>query len=117
MAIAQGCLRLFRAPWSESIDPRLPFEVRVHPLERVAEADLAWKDRLEPADAADLLARRAIVPLCDEGLLERVLRNAQRIAAEARIVERGITRYADALRPHSHVSIAPAHAPLAALDG
>ncbi|MGB0619631.1 MAG: hypothetical protein ACPGVZ_09170 [Myxococcota bacterium] len=113
----RGCLRLFRTPWSESIDPRLPFEVRVHELESVAEADLAWADRLEPADAADLLARHAIVPLCDEGLLERVLRNAQRIAEEARIVERGITRYADDLPPHSHAPIAPARALLASLHG
>lgn len=92
-------LRLFRTPWSESIDPRLPFEARVHEFECVSESDVPWSDRLDPAEAADLLVTHALVPLCDEGLLDRVLRNAQCIAQEARVVERGVASGAREARP------------------
>ncbi len=82
-------LRLFRTPWSESIDRRLAFESRVSELQRVEETEHPWTDLLDPSDAADLLVTHSIVPLCDEALLDRVMRNAQRIAGEARVVEVG----------------------------
>ena len=82
-------LRLFRTPWSESIDPRLAFESRVSELQRVEESEHPWTDLLDPSDAADLLVTHSIVPLCDEALLDRVMRNAQRIACKARVVEIG----------------------------
>ena len=110
-------LRLFRTPWSESIDPRLPFEVRVTELERVAESELDWSDRLDPAEGADLLVSHAIVPLCDEALLERVLRNAQRIARDVPVIERGIARQEANVRPSSESSNAYAPSHLAAMRG
>ena len=82
-------LRLFRTPWSESIDPRLAFETRVSGFQRVEEAEHPWTDLLDSSDAADLLVTHSIVPLCDEALFDRVMRNAQRIAGEARVVEIG----------------------------
>ena len=82
-------LRLFRTPWSESIDPRLPFECRLREIQRVEESDQPWRQALDPADAADLLVRNAVVPLCDDTLLERVLRNAQRIVESASVMEVG----------------------------
>lgn len=89
-------LRLFRSPWSEAIDPRLPFEARIDAFERVESTDHAWTERLDPAEAADLLVNHAIVPLSDELLLDRVLRNARRIAEEARVTELGMTHVASA---------------------
>ena len=82
-------LRLFRTPWADSIDPRLPFESRVGELQRTKDSELAFSDLLDPADAADLLVTHAIVPLCDDALLDRVLRNAQRIAQGTRVVDLG----------------------------
>lgn len=92
-------LRLFRTPWADSIDPRLPFEARVHAFERVSDAEIDWSDRLDPSEAADLLVKHALVPLCDEGLLDRVLRNAQHIAADACVVERGVAPGASGASP------------------
>lgn len=83
-------LRLFRTPWSESIDPRLSFETPVGEIERAEAAELAYKTLLDPTDAADMLLRHSIVPLCDHSLLDRVLRNAQRIAAATRTTELGV---------------------------
>lgn len=85
-----GALRVFRTPWSLHVDPRLPYASRVLEIERVDAAEAAFDDLLDPADAADLLVTHAIVPLCDDGLLDRVLRNAQRIAAATRLIERGV---------------------------
>jgi len=82
-------LRLFRTPWSESIDPRLPFECRLREIQRVEESDQPWRQALDPADAADLLVRNAVVPLCDDTFLERVLRNAQGIVESASVMEVG----------------------------
>jgi len=82
--------RLFRTPWTESMDPRLSFEARIDAFERICDSEIDWSDRLDPADAADLLVKHALVPLCDEGMLDRVLRNAQRIARDTCVLERGV---------------------------
>jgi len=82
-------LRLFRTPWSESIDPTLGFEARVREFQRIEEAEHPFSELLDRNDAADLLVTHAVVPLCDDGLLDRVLRNAQKIAAAARVCEIG----------------------------
>lgn len=83
-------LRLFRTPWSDSMDPRLSSEARIDAFERVRDSEIDWSDRLDPANAADLLVRHALVPLSDEGMLDRVLRNAQSLARGARVLERGV---------------------------
>lgn len=85
----RGQLRLFRTPWSESIDPALGYEARVREFQRIEESERAFSTRLDPTDAADLLVTHAVVPLCDDGLLDRVLRNAQKIGGDARILEIG----------------------------
>lgn len=87
----RGLLRLFRTPWSESIDPRLSFESRVKEIQHAETAQTGFIEVLDGADASDLLVTHAVVPLCDEGLLERVLRNAQRIAASNRVLKVGET--------------------------
>ena len=84
-------LRLFRTPWADSIDPRLPFESRVAEVQRIEDSERAFIDSLDASDAADLLVTHAVVPLCDDGLLDRVLRNAQRIAQQTRVVDLGRT--------------------------
>jgi len=88
----RGRLCLFRTPWSESIDPRLAFETRVSEIQRVEETEHPWADLLDSPDAADLLVTHSIVPLCDEALLDHVMRNALRIAGDARVVEIGERR-------------------------
>ncbi len=85
----RGQLRLFRTPWSESIDPMLGFEARVREFHRAEEAEHPFSEILDANDAADLLVTHAVVPLCDDGLLDQVLHNAQKIAAAARVLEIG----------------------------
>ena len=114
---AREHLRLFRAPWSESIDPRLPFEVRVHALERVTSTEVPWTERLDPADAADLLVTHAIVPLCDEAFLDRVMRNAQRIAQTACVIERGVAEREEPDAPVRELGWTEAGVNLAAARG
>lgn len=85
-------LRLFRTPWSQHVDAYLPYSTRVLEIERVDSAEVAFDDLLDPQEAADLLVTHAVVPLCDDGLLDRVLRNAQQIAAATRVIDRGMAR-------------------------
>lgn len=82
-------LRLFRTPWNESIDPRLPFESRLAELQQVEESEQSYREVLDPVDAAEVLVRNAVVPLCDDALLERVLSNAKRIAEAVPVAEVG----------------------------
>ncbi len=85
----RGQLRLFRTPWSRSLDPVLGFEARVCEFEKIEEAEQAYVDLLDASQAADRLVTHAIVPLCDDRLLDRVLRNARRIGRGTRVIERG----------------------------
>lgn len=85
----RGQLRLFRTPWSRSLDPALGFEARVGEFEKIEEAEQPYVDLLDASHAAERLVTHAIVPLCDDRLLDRVLRNAQRIGRGARVIERG----------------------------
>ncbi len=86
----RGELRLFRTPWSERIDAMLPGSGRVDGIERTGEAAVPFDDRLDAQEAAELLVGHAVVPLCDDRLLDRVLRNAQRLAAMAPVIDRGV---------------------------
>lgn len=85
----RGQLRLFRTPWSGSNDPALGREARVRELESIEDAERPYVDVLDSSDAAERLVSHAIVPLCDDRLLDRVLRNARRIGRGVRVVERG----------------------------
>jgi hypothetical protein len=85
----RGQLRLFRTPWSRSLDPSLGFEARVAEFEQIEEAEEAYVELLDASHAAERLVTHAIVPLCDDRLLDRVLRNARRIGRGTRVVERG----------------------------
>ena len=71
------------------MDPRLGYEAQVHELQHVETAEHAFNELLDPADAAELLVTHAVVPLCDDSLLDRVLRNAQRFGQSARVREVG----------------------------
>ena len=73
-------LRSFRTPWSDAMDPLLGYSSRVADLIVVEETERVYRECLDPDDAAELLVTHAIVPLCDEAFLDRVLRNARRLA-------------------------------------
>ena len=73
-------LRSFRTPWSDSMDPLLGYSAPVAELIVAEETRRAYRECLDPDDAAELLVSHAIVPLCDEALLNGVLRNARRLA-------------------------------------
>jgi hypothetical protein len=77
---ARGSLRNFRTPWNDAMDPHLGYSAPVAELFVVEETVRAYRECLDPDDAAEQLVNHAIVPLCDEALLDRVLRNAQRLA-------------------------------------
>jgi hypothetical protein len=82
-------LRSFRTPWSDAMDPLLGRSSRVVELIAVEETQRAYRECLDPDDAAELLVTHAIVPLCDEALLDRVLRNARRLAGRAKVLRYG----------------------------
>lgn len=84
-----GRLRAFRTPWSDAMDERLPLCSSVVEINALEKTERAYRELLDAGDAAELLVTHAIVPVCDENLLERVLRNAQRIAHSARVVRVG----------------------------
>lgn len=84
-------LRLFRTPWSQSIEPALGYESRVSEFHKVEETLHPYVDLVDANQAADLLVTHAVVPLCDDVLFDRVLRNAQRIGRDHRVFERGET--------------------------
>ena len=65
------------------MDRSLAAEAGVFEFNRVEEAARTCREVLDPADAAELLVAHAVVPLCDEGLLDRVLCNARRISEAA----------------------------------
>jgi hypothetical protein len=87
-----GELRLFRTPWSERIDPTLAGSDRVDGIEQTGETVVPFDDRLDAQEAAELLVGHAVVPLCDDVLLDRVLRNAQRVAAMVPVLDRGVVQ-------------------------
>jgi hypothetical protein len=84
-----GRVRMHRTPWGDAMDRRLSDEARVIDIRKVEEAERPYRELLDPDDAAELLVAHAVVPLCDEGLFDRVLRNAQRMAQSARVMRVG----------------------------
>ena len=92
----RGRIRLFRTPWSEPIDSLIGFECRIREFQYAEAADRSFSEVLDPPEAAESLVTHAVVPLCDDGLLDRVLRNANRIAGVSRIVGIGEAAESDA---------------------
>jgi hypothetical protein len=74
------------------MDSQLGEQALVHEFSLVEETEQPYRELLDPCDAAELLVTHAIVPLCDEGLHERVMRNAERIAEHARVLRLGEPR-------------------------
>lgn len=71
------------------MDLQLGAKARILEFCQVEEAERPYRELLDSADAAEILVRHAVVPLCDEGLLERVMRNAQSIGERARVLRLG----------------------------
>ena len=82
-------LRSFRTPWSDAMDPLLGYSPPVADLVVVEETQQAYRECLDPDDAADLLVSHAILPLCDEALFDRVLRNARKLAGRVQVLRCG----------------------------
>jgi hypothetical protein len=82
-------LRSFGTPWSQASDPMLGVSSRVAELMTVEESPAPFRELLDPTEAAELLVAHAVVPLSDEEVLEKVLRNAQRLVEDTRIVRYG----------------------------
>jgi hypothetical protein len=82
-------LRLFRTPWCGGMDDGLPHDVRVLELRCLDESDEPYRESLDPNEAAEELVGHAVLPLCDERFLERVLRNAKRISDGIGLVRLG----------------------------
>ena len=82
--------RWFRTPWNERFDSRLRDEMPVRGIEQREPTPLPYRAQLDPDELADRLVQHAIVPLNDEAVLDRVLRNAREIADRVPGVELGV---------------------------
>ena len=85
----QGLQKVFRAPWSTAIDGRLGSRSLLREVQAIEPAPVPFDTRLDPIEAAERIVTYAVVPLCDETLLDGVLRNAQRIARNTPLRELG----------------------------
>ncbi len=86
----QGVLRAFRTPWGRgAMASGLGPQVRVREIVRSEPTERSYLEVLDPDEAADLLVKHAVVPVSDDGLFERVLRNARRIAGAVRCLRVG----------------------------
>ena len=103
-------LRVFRTPWSGSMDERLGTDARVVELRCLEEAEQAYREVLDPSEAAEELVGHAVLPLCDERFLDRVLRNARQASERTNLVRVGMPA------PAERVGLCPppalAHAPM-----
>jgi hypothetical protein len=86
---AAGRVRVYRTPWGDAMDLRLPNEASVVDIRQVEPTPQPYRELLDLDDAAELLVTHAVVPLCDEDLFDRVLRNAHRMAQSARVMRVG----------------------------
>lgn len=91
-----GKLRVYRTPWGDAMDRQLGAEAYVLDFSLVEQAERSYRELLDPSDAAELLVTHAVVPLCDEGLLERVMRNARRLGQRAKMLRLGEARESSA---------------------
>ena len=83
-------LRVYRTPWCGGMDERLGTDARVLELRCLDESESTYRELLDPCDAAEELVSHAVLPLCDERMLDRVLRNATRISESTRLVRLGV---------------------------
>jgi len=84
-----GRLSVFRTPWGDAMDRSLGRVSRVVDIRVFDESESPYRELLDPCEAAELLVTHAVVPVCDEGLLERVMHNAQRIGESVRVIRLG----------------------------
>ncbi len=82
-------LRVYRTPWTTGMDERLGGDARIVELRCLDAAEQAFRELLDPADAAEELVSHAVLPLNDERFLDRVLRNASRASELTRTVRVG----------------------------
>lgn len=83
-------LRVFRTPWCTGVEERLGADTGVVELRCLDASGATYRELLDPADAAEELVGHAVLPLCDERFLDRVLRNATRICEASRLVRLGV---------------------------
>lgn len=88
----RGALRVFRTPWSSSVEERLGNDARVVELRCFDAAEQNFRELLDPRDAAEELVSHAVLPLNDERFLDRVLRNASRASEQMHCVRVGSSR-------------------------
>ena len=84
-----GRLCVYRTPWSDSTDRSLANVTSVVELSVFDESESPYRELLDPTEASELLVTHAVVPVCDESMLERVMHNAQRIGESARVLRLG----------------------------
>jgi hypothetical protein len=88
-------LRAYRTPWGEAVEgPQGATAIGLREIVIVEESIEPFRERLDPVEAAELLVAHAFVPLCDDGLLDRVLRNARELGERAAICRIGEPRAA-----------------------
>jgi len=90
VAAEEGALRVHRTPWCGAMDDRLGRDARVEELSCLDASLTAYREVLDPDEAAEVLVGHAVLPLTDERFLDRVLRNAQRLVARTRVVRFGV---------------------------
>lgn len=82
-------LRVFRTPWSVGMDERLGDDARVVELRCIDESAATYRELLDPSDAAEELVGHAVLPLCDERFLDRVLGNARTTSERTKLFRVG----------------------------
>ena len=88
----EGRLSVYRTPWGDAMDRSLGLVSRVTEIVAIEESGNRYHELLDPSEAAESLVTQAVVPVCDEGLFEQVLRNARHIGGAARMLRVGVTR-------------------------
>jgi hypothetical protein len=82
-------LRSFATPWNQTRESTPGGAPPVADLTVVEEAPKAFRECLDVDEAAEILVTHAVVPLCDENLLDRVLHNARQMAEHTKVLRRG----------------------------
>jgi hypothetical protein len=83
-------LRAYGTPWGESGERGWgSAALGLCEIVIVEESIQPFRERLDPVEAAELLVAHAVAPLCDDGLLDRVLRNARALGERAAIYRIG----------------------------
>lgn len=90
-----SALRVFRTPWCGEMDDALGADARVLEFHCRDESETAYRELLDPAEAAEQLVAHAVLPLDDERFLDRVLRNASRMGEQLRVVRLGMPAAAE----------------------